>query len=252
MGREDYRQLYLQIRGRAFHTTLFARPHVSKGDNAELPAGQTLFVLNVPATATEKALSTAFSTAGEVKAVQISSIASGTNGAAGTRAAHVAFASPSGLKKALALRQPMQLVIALSGSTPRLEQPATREQLQRSADSFMKKFDAAEKRREAEEEARHNTMDDDGFVLVTRKRGRSTTTEESTGATVGVASTHHGEQEEPGRKKKKKKGELLNFYHFQQHEKKREQLAKLREQFEADKARIAKMKQERKFKPHGY
>ena len=37
-----------------------------------------------------------------------------------------------------------------------------------------------------------------------------------------------------------------------QHEKKREQLTKLREQFEADKARIAKMKQERKFKPHGY
>ena len=37
-----------------------------------------------------------------------------------------------------------------------------------------------------------------------------------------------------------------------QHEKKREQLAKLREQFEADKARIAKMKQERKFKPMGY
>ena len=33
-------------------------------------------------------------------------------------------------------------------------------------------------------------------------------------------------------------------------ERKREQLVKLREQFEADKARIAKMKSERKFRPY--
>ena len=35
---------------------------------------------------------------------------------------------------------------------------------------------------------------------------------------------------------------MPDFYHFQQHEKKREGLLKLREQFEADKARIAKMR----------
>ena len=54
------------------------------------------------------------------------------------------------------------------------------------------------------------------------------------------------------KKKKKKKGsaEAPDFYHFQQHERKREQLVKLREQFEADKARIAKMKSERKFRPY--
>ena len=54
------------------------------------------------------------------------------------------------------------------------------------------------------------------------------------------------------KKKKKKKGnaETPDFYHFQQHERKREQLVKLREQFEADKARIAKMKSERKFRPY--
>ena len=53
-------------------------------------------------------------------------------------------------------------------------------------------------------------------------------------------------------KKKKKKGNAVtpDFYHFQQHERKREQLVKLREQFEADKARIAKMKSERKFRPY--
>ena len=54
------------------------------------------------------------------------------------------------------------------------------------------------------------------------------------------------------KKKQKKKGNAVtpDFYHFQQHERKREQLVKLREQFEADKARIAKMRTERKFKPY--
>jgi hypothetical protein len=54
------------------------------------------------------------------------------------------------------------------------------------------------------------------------------------------------------KKKKKRLGSAVtpDFYHFQQHEKKREQLVKLREQFEADKARIAKMKSDRKFRPY--
>jgi len=50
-------------------------------------------------------------------------------------------------------------------------------------------------------------------------------------------------------RKKKKKYELVNFYSFQRREAKREQLAKLREKFEEDKARIEKMKAARKFKP---
>ena len=41
----------------------------------------------------------------------------------------------------------------------------------------------------------------------------------------------------------------IDFYQFQQHERKREQYAKLREDFERDKARIAKMRQDRKFRP---
>ena len=50
-------------------------------------------------------------------------------------------------------------------------------------------------------------------------------------------------------KKKKSEGANLDFYQFQKHERKREQLARLREQFEADKTRIAKMRSERKFRP---
>lgn len=52
------------------------------------------------------------------------------------------------------------------------------------------------------------------------------------------------------KKKKKKPLELKNFYRHQIREAKREQLAKLRTQFEEDKARIAKMKEARKFRPH--
>ena len=52
------------------------------------------------------------------------------------------------------------------------------------------------------------------------------------------------------RKKKKKAKELVDFYHFQQHERKRSQLLKLREQFEQDKSKIAKMREARAFKPY--
>lgn len=58
-------------------------------------------------------------------------------------------------------------------------------------------------------------------------------------------------RERRGRKKKKKTLELKNFYRHQIREAKREQLAKLREKFEEDKARIDRMKAARKFKPFG-
>ena len=167
MGREEYKLLRLEVKGRAFYSTLFARAHVSKSDDTDLPAGQTLFLLNVPATATDKALRSAFSVAGDVKKVQSSKIAGAVAGSTtGTRAAHIAFASPDGLKKALAMQEPLKLTLEggrdSGGAAPKTE---SREVLQRSVDSLMKKFDAAERRREEEEEARHNTMDGDGCAL---------------------------------------------------------------------------------------
>ena len=55
------------------------------------------------------------------------------------------------------------------------------------------------------------------------------------------------------RNKKKKRGskELQIFYAHQIREAKREQLGRLREKFEEDKARIEKLKAARKFKPFG-
>ena len=41
----------------------------------------------------------------------------------------------------------------------------------------------------------------------------------------------------------------LNFYQFQIRESKKQKIVELREKFEADKKKIERMKQERKFKP---
>ena len=205
--------------------------------------------------------------AGVVTAVKLHE---GENGA---RSAHIVFADAAGLKKALGLAsKPKPLELAAGGGPSGGSKLAattatpTRAALQEAVGEFMQRFEADEAARKEEEEARHNQMDADGFVLVTRKRsGRSTTTDASTGAKVGVATAgmeRHIADEvggddadggggKRGRKKKKSK-EMTDFYHFQAHEKKREGLMRLREQFEADKARIAKMRADRKFKPQGY
>lgn len=50
--------------------------------------------------------------------------------------------------------------------------------------------------------------------------------------------------------KKMKATTVVHFYRHQEREQKKERLVQLREKFEADKAKIAKMKQERKFRPY--
>lgn len=245
-----YTPLPARVGGRAFLTTLFARAHASRADDAELPAGRTLFVLNVPPHVTPGALVSALEQAGEVLSVRVGDGAS----------AHVVFEEPAGLKKALAAKKPLDLAVTL----PSTAAPApSRAELEASVGAFMQQFEADEAERRAAEEARHNAMDADGFVVVSRKRtGRSTSTDAS-GATVSVATAgmeRHvaGQQDDGdaqgdgGRRKKKKAKDMTDFYHFQQHERKREGLMKLREQFELDKQRIAKMRADRRFKPAGY
>ena len=67
----------------------------------------------------------------------------------------------------------------------------------------------------------------------------------------GRALGEPAQKEAEARKKKKKSGGApADFYHFQQHERKRSQLLKLREQFEQDKSKIAKRREARAFKPY--
>ena len=49
--------------------------------------------------------------------------------------------------------------------------------------------------------------------------------------------------------KKLTKNFQLNFYQFQIRESKKQKIVELREKFEADKKKVERMKQDRKFKP---
>jgi len=77
--------------------------------------------------------------------------------------------------------------------------------------------------------------------------------EEGWTAVKGKGTTRRTEEEQNEMKakaaKKRKKGQLLNFYQFQIRESKKQKIIELREKFEADKKKVERMKQDRKFKP---
>ena len=262
-----YVALQCQLKGRAFATTLFARAHAARAEDDRFPAQRTLFALNVPPRADADGLRAAFGRLGDVESVELGRLGgdAAASDDAGPRTAHVVFARAAALKKALRAARPVQLALAEAPAAAAAggDGGEDREALQRSVDAFMRSFEADEGRRRRELEASHNRMDGDGFTLVTRQQkgtGRST----GGGATVGVASRGAAAAAAAGaadggadggggggvRKKKKKAKELVDFYHFQQHERKRSQLLKLREQFEQDKSKIAKMREARAFKPY--
>lgn len=107
-----------------------------------------------------------------------------------------------------------------------------------------------------------SAMDDDGFttVKVRRKQKLTNRTPGQTGSSFAqslqqidtnqrAAAASDGTATESAKDRKKRKNyELENFYAFQKREKKQDVLASLRAKFEEDKAKIALMKQQRKFK----
>ncbi|WFD34525.1 hypothetical protein MCUN1_001366 [Malassezia cuniculi] len=94
-------------------------------------------------------------------------------------------------------------------------------------------------------------LDQDGFIIVQRggRYGRSGGGEENTYGSMAAATPEFEAymKENPDAKKPK---ELQDFYRFQFREKKRQQFANLRAQFEADKERVARLKATRRFKPY--
>lgn len=88
-------------------------------------------------------------------------------------------------------------------------------------------------------------LDEDGFIIVQRsgKYGRAGAPAQA-GGSVGIAKPDFHQNSS-----NKAQG-LQDFYRFQLREKKRQQLADLRAQFEADKQKVAKLKQARRFKPY--
>lgn len=115
----------------------------------------------------------------------------------------------------------------------------TIEDLKEEVDEYMKDFEEEEEMERLEKIRKSKEMDDDGFMPVRAKKRVKTKTENSFKRKPG-SSRSRGE---------KKAKELTNFYRFQMKEEKKETLQTLREQFEKDKERVARMRAERKFKP---
>ncbi|KAN0064864.1 hypothetical protein ACQY0O_001921 [Thecaphora frezii] len=98
-------------------------------------------------------------------------------------------------------------------------------------------------------------LDEDGFTIVQRgaKTGAGYGFAESGMGTVKASRVRFG-RERPSdsiaNNTKNKSKDLENFYRFQVREKKREKLADLRAQFEADKVKVAKLKASRRFNPY--
>ena len=85
--------------------------------------------------------------------------------------------------------------------------------------------------------------DEDGWVTVTKKQEKKP--EKRKKAVEDDSKKGRGKKN----RRKKKKVELTNFYSHQIKEDKMNNIRALREKFEEDKQKIAKMKQERKFRP---
>ena len=115
------------------------------------------------------------------------------------------------------------------------------ERLSASISSFMAEHDAVVAR-EKEREEELGQPDEEGWVTVARQEKKKP-----------EKKVESVEEEKKGRgkknRRKKKKVELKNFYSHQIKEDKMTNIRALREKFEEDKQKIAKMKQERKFRP---
>ncbi|QRV73056.1 ribosomal RNA-processing protein 7 [Ceratobasidium sp. AG-Ba] len=182
--------------------------------------------------------------------------------------AHIIFLDPSSLSRALSLpsspptwppadtsAEPRGLAMYLkrhNSCRPALDTVSTH------VDAYMARFDhdQAVKRAAAASEYKKGVpiIDEDGFELVTRGGAYGKTV----GGGVGVASKQFeiaAKRGELGAAKKKKKGrdkskDLEGLYSHEQREKKRKAFMELREKFEADKMKVAKLKSTRRFKPY--
>jgi hypothetical protein len=230
-------------------------------------AGEALFVANVPTLWGAAELGAALARFGE-----LSECAFGESGL--TRFARVSFrdarAQRKLLKQSMAAGDAPLLLGSLGAVAPPAgARPSWLERyeedrpghaaLQAESNEFLAAFAAAEK---AEEERRRELakqVDADGFTTVTHGRGARVAAAAAIAADTlaplrsGAQPAHlaivTGSTRNLESNKKHKVRAHHDFYTFQGREKKREQLAELRERFERDKRHIERLKAARKFNP---
>ncbi|KAL7420260.1 hypothetical protein Q5752_005229 [Cryptotrichosporon argae] len=91
-------------------------------------------------------------------------------------------------------------------------------------------------------------VDEDGFTVVVRggRYGRTA----GRGDALGVAVARRATAPVDAKKKGRGAGELVDFYRFQQVDRKRKELADMRAKFEQDKQKVEELKRAKRFKPY--
>ena len=203
----------------------------------------TIFVANLCSRMDEASVKTLFSI-GSIQVVDVGIGELKNSSTTPVKYAHVTFDTEGDVDNIMELtsnsliKTPLILSAVNEGYEQWLQEAIdsvpTLSSLRADADEYMEQF---QQRLEDERKAMEKRMqeaDDDGFTVV--KRSKQARRGGQNASNIAP------------RKKKKKEKELKDFYRFQLKEGKRDKLAELREQFEADKQKVQKMKLTNKFK----
>jgi len=270
---EDFRVLPLKFNAESTAPHyLFFKPHKVRAEEPTKPRDRTLFCANIPPWATPDALQRVFQKNGAIEAVYFQEQPSvgppplppgdpatfppTTNPyklGSGFRFGYLVFERPQGVKNAMT-KMSVELAEVLSTSenpvkmglcrwaedynqTMCVEQNVVKENIEQFMLSYDQQVAMDKKANEELEEP-----DEDGWVTVTRNVKKTPAKPEQE---ISEKEKAKGKKN----RKKKKKLVLQNFYSHQIKEDKLSRIQDLRNKFEEDKQKIAKMKSERKFRP---
>lgn len=236
---------------------LFIKEHDTNSDTK--PSDRTLFVINVPQFVNEKCIKFMYKECGEIERIYFHSKPKSTEEEemvgsftvaepqVGYKVAYIVFQNPSGLKKALKCKELPP--ISSKKHMPSIGVKKWAEEynsnfidittVQKEIDGFMSDYDAKveEEKRKAKE--MESVEDEDGWITVTKHSKKPTISRNETVSKKIIAKQNRANARKS----------LLNFYRCQLRETKMEHILEMRRKFEKDKALIAQMKANRKFKP---
>jgi RNA recognition motif-containing protein len=221
--------------------------YVKKDTSTEMPKNKTLFILNLPIDSDRHNLDLLFKDCGVIDNVKLpTNITSGSNG-------HLVFKDEESINYILTVNKlswpknskcakPIMDKYLQGWNRPDITL------LKAKVDEAMEIFEEEQRRiRIAEQEK--SKVDEDGFVIV--GKSKSTRNVGENGASVLTLSKADAETLKP------KDKSLKDFYRFQMRERKRAgnpianiELKELRKKFELDKAKVEKMKEQRRFRPY--
>mmetsp|Transcript_15796 Transcript_15796/g.34330 ORF Transcript_15796/g.34330 Transcript_15796/m.34330 type:complete len:388 (+) Transcript_15796:64-1227(+) len=128
-----------------------------------------------------------------------------------------------------------------------------RRHLLEACNAIMEQYEDAEQEAEARARAASSQPDDEGFVTVVSAKAPAVGADLEDDEIGAAAPIGEGRRRGSKRKRKKKEArgssELKDFYRFQTKETRKKGLKELRERFEADLAKVKKLKEEKAYRP---